>query len=94
MWLFGGAEVGADAAQLLSLPNSGPRWWEPGLTDRRKMHVEIDQRIYQVTSSAITLAGEQERIFSVSVLPVAKGGTADPFAANSTVVTGTVRQLR
>jgi len=94
MWLFGGAEVGADAAQLLSLPNSRPRWWEPGLTDRRKMHVEIDQRVYQVTSSAITLAGEQERIFSVSVLPVAKGGTADPFGASSTVVTGTVRQLR
>ncbi len=94
MWLFGGAEVGADAAQLMSLPNSGPRWWEPGLTDRRKMHVEIDQRVYQVTSSAIPLAGEQERIFSVSILPVAKGGNADPFGSSSTVVTGTVRQLR
>jgi hypothetical protein len=94
MWLFGGAEVGADAAQLLSLPNSRPRWWEPGLTDRRKMHVEIDQRVYQVTSSAITLAGEQERIFSVLVLPVAKGGTADPSGTISTVVTGPVRQLR
>jgi PAS domain-containing protein len=94
MWLFGSAEVGADAAQLLSQPNAGPRWWEPGLTERRKMHIEIDQRIYQVTSSAITLAGEQERIFTVSVLPVAKGGTADPFGTSSTVVTGTVRQLR
>jgi PAS domain-containing protein len=94
MWLFGGAEVGADATQLLSQPNSGPRWWEPGLTDRRKMHIEIDQRIYQVTSSAITLAGEQDRIFSVSVLPVAKGGTADPSGTISTVVTGPVRQLR
>ena len=58
------------------------------------MHIEIDQRVYQVTSSAITLAGEQERIFSVSVLPVAKGGTADPFGTSSTVVTGSVRQLR
>jgi PAS domain-containing protein len=94
MWLFAGAEVGADAAQLLAQPNAGPRWWEPGLTERRKMHIEIDQRIYQVTSSAITLAGEQERIFTVSVLPVAKGGTADPFGTSSTVVTGALRQLR
>jgi hypothetical protein len=58
------------------------------------MHIEIDQRVYQVTSSAITLAGEQERIFSVSVLPVAKGGTADPSGTISTVVTGSVRHLR
>ena len=94
MWLFGGAEVGADAAQLLSQPNSGPRWWEPGLTDRRKMHIEIDQRIYQVTSSAITLTGEQERIFTVSILPVAKGGTADPFETSSIAVTGSLRQVR
>jgi len=94
MWLFGSAEVGADAAQLLSQPNSSPRWWEPGLTDRRKMHIEIGQRIYQVTGSAITLAGEQERIFTVSVLPVAKGGTADPFEMSSTAVTGSLRQVR
>jgi hypothetical protein len=94
MWLFGSAEVGVNAAQLLSQPNAGPRWWEPGLTERRKMHIEIDQRIYQVTSSAITLAGEQERIFTVSVLPVAKGGTADPFGTSSTVVTSALRQLR
>jgi PAS domain-containing protein len=94
MWLFGSAEVGVNAAQLLSQPNAGPRWWEPGLTERRKMHIEIDQRIYQVTSTAITLAGEQERIFTVSVLPVAKGGTADPFGTSSTVVTSALRQLR
>jgi hypothetical protein len=94
VWLFGGAEVGADAAQLLSLPNTGPRWWEPGLTDRRKLHIEIDQRVYQVTSSAITLSGEQERIFTVSILPVAKGGTADLGTISTTVVTGSVRQLR
>ena len=33
--LFSGAEVGADAAKLLAQPDSGPRWWEPGLTGRR-----------------------------------------------------------
>ena len=55
--LFGSAQLGMDAAHLLSQSNAGPRWWEPGLTGRRKMHVEIGSRIYQVTSSAVALAG-------------------------------------
>jgi PAS domain-containing protein len=93
-WLLAGAEVGTDAAQLLSQPNSGQRWWEPGLSNRRKMHIEIDQRIYQVTSSATTLAGEQERIFTVSVLPVAKGGTADTLEMSATAITGAMWQAR
>jgi hypothetical protein len=94
-WLLAGAEVGADAAQLLSQPNSSQRWWEPGLSNRRKMHIEIDQRIYQMTSSATTLAGERERIFTVSILPVAKGGTGgDTVEMNTISMTGSMRQLR
>ncbi len=90
--LFGSVEVGADAVLLLHQPNAGPRWWEPGLTKRRKMHLQIGQRIFQVTSSAIAVSGEEESIFAVSFLPVARG-TADPDT-NSTIVTGTMRQLR
>jgi PAS domain-containing protein len=93
-WLLAGAEVGADAAKLLSQPNSSQRWWEPGLSNRRKMHIEIDQRIYQVSSSATTLAGEQERIFTVSVLPVAKGSTGDTLEMSATAITGAMRQAR
>jgi hypothetical protein len=93
-WLFAGAKVGADAAQLLSQRNSGQRWWEPGLSNRRKMHIEIDQRIYQVTSSASTLAGERDRIVTVSVLPVAKEGTGDTLETGATMITGSVRQVR
>jgi PAS domain-containing protein len=92
--LFGRAEIGMDAAQLLSQPAAGPRMWEPGLTGRRKMHIEIGPRIYQVTSSAILLAGEEESIFTVSFLPVAKDGDDDPYGTNSAAVTGTMRQLR
>jgi PAS domain-containing protein len=90
-WLLTGAEIGADAAQLL--PQSSQRWWEPGLSNRRKMHIEIDQRIYQVTSSATTLAGERERIFTVSVLPVAKGSTGDTLEMSATTITGAMRLL-
>jgi hypothetical protein len=92
--LFSGAQVGADVTQWLPQAEPGLRWWEPGLTGRRKMHVEIGPRIYQLTSSAITLTGEDERIFSVSFLPVAKGSAADSFGSSSTVVTNIMRQLR
>jgi PAS domain-containing protein len=92
--LFGSAEVGADAVQLLAQPDSQPRWWEPGLTGRRKMHIAIGPRVYQVASSAISLAGEEERIFTVTFLPVAMAGVADPFAAGSTVVTPSLGQMR
>jgi hypothetical protein len=92
--LFGGAVTGADVAQWLPQADPGLRWWEPGLTGRRKLHIEIGPRIYQVTSSAIALAGEEERIFSVAFLPVAKGGTVSPNDPNPTMVTSTVRQLR
>ncbi|MBV9912907.1 MAG: hypothetical protein JOZ93_10020 [Sinobacteraceae bacterium] len=91
--LFANAEVGANAGELLTQPDAGA-WWEPGLTGRRKMHLEIGPRIYQVTSSAVTLAGEEEHIFTVALLPVARAGSTDPFATSSTVLTSTLGQLR
>lgn len=92
--LFGSAEVGTDAARLLPQPDAGSRWWDPGLTERRKTHMEIGPRIYEVTCSAIALAGEEDRIFTVSFLPVAKGSTADPLGTSSTMVTSTLGRLR
>jgi hypothetical protein len=92
--LFGGPEIGTPAAQLLAPPDSGLPWWEPGLTGRRKMHIEIGSRLYQVTCSAIALAGEEERIFTASFLPVARAGTPDPFGSSPTAETGTSRHLR
>ena len=84
--LFPGAQVGMEAEQLLEAPAAGLPWWEPGLTGRRKLHVEIGPRVYQVTSSAVVLGGEEERIFTVSFLPVARAGTPDPFGASTTTV--------
>lgn len=83
--LFGGAHIGMDAAGLLPETGSGLPWWEPGLTGRRKQHLEIGPRVFQVTSSAVVLGGEEERIFAVSFLPVARAGTPDPFGTSATV---------
>ena len=42
-----------NVGRLLPQAVPGLRWWEPGLTGRRKSHVQIGSRIYQLTASAI-----------------------------------------
>lgn len=90
--LFAGSEFGAEASRLLSHPGSGTRWWEPGLAGRRKMHVEVQRRIYQVTSSAVALPGEEESLYVIAFLPVARTGAANQFAAGPTSVKTTLVQ--
>ena len=103
--LFSGVEVGVNADQLLSQLVAGLPWWESGLTRRRKMHIEIDSRIYEVTSSEIALPGEEQRLYSVSLLPVARADPMDRAGrtsrlakpqtpAGSSEATGTRRELR
>jgi len=74
--LFSGARIGADASMLLSQPEAPTRWWEPGLGGRRKMHVRILPRIFQVTSTTVALPGEQERLHVIAFLPVARAQAA------------------
>ena len=72
MGLFSGIAIGADAGALLAQPDGTERWWEPGLAGKRKMHARILPRIYQVTSSAVALPGEDERLYVVAFAPVAR----------------------
>jgi PAS domain-containing protein len=84
--LFANIEKDADAAVLLSVPGTAGPWWEPGFTGRRKMQIEIDSRIFEVTMSASPLPGEEERLCIVTFLPVSRA-----IAGDSTAITGTVR---
>lgn len=70
--LFATIDRESDASRLLSLSDVPVRWWEPGLTGRRKMHIEIGPRIYQVTCSASPLPGEAEPLYIVTFLPMAR----------------------
>ncbi len=98
--LFAGIEKDAAASDLLSLSGMPARWWEPDLTGRRKMQVEIAPRIYQVTSSASLLPGEEERLYVVTLQPVARAAVSDrpvitatvqsAGAADATIVTRTL----
>jgi hypothetical protein len=84
--LFAGIQKDAVASELLSLSGMPARWWEPDLTGRRKMQVEIAPRIYQVTSSASLLPGEEEQLYIVTLQPVARAAISD-----RTVITATLQ---
>jgi hypothetical protein len=86
--LFATIQIHVEASQLISLAGMSLRWWEPGLSGRRKMHVDIGPRVYQVTCSASPLPGEEERLYIVTFLPVARAAAGDLNA-----VTGTVQIL-
>jgi PAS domain-containing protein len=86
--LFAGLERDADASSLLSLASMQERWWEPGITGRRKMHVEIAPRIYEVTTLASPLPGEDAQVYVVTLLPVARAATGN----QSTIATSQFTQ--
>ena len=86
--LFAGLQKDTDASALMSLAGIQERWWEPGMSGRCKMHVEIAPRIYQVATSALRLPGEDAQLYVVTFLPVARSAVTD-----GTAITGTVQQL-
>jgi len=84
--LFPGAAAGADLATLLPQPEREARWWEPGLSGRRKMHVTIRQRVYQMTASSVALSGEREQLFVLGFIPAAQVAAADQSGRYTTLV--------
>jgi PAS domain-containing protein len=84
--LFSGTKVGAEVSRLVPQFDSGTRWWDPGLGGRRKMHVTVMRRVYQVTTSAVALPGEDARLYVIAFLPVARVAAADQSSVASTTV--------
>jgi PAS domain-containing protein len=85
--LFGGATPGVEVSSLV--PHvSAARWWDPGLGGRHKTHMTVMRRMYQVTTSAVPLPGEETRLYVVTFLPMARGAAEDQTAAtgSNTVV--------
>jgi hypothetical protein len=92
--LFASAAIGTNAATLVPQSASGGPWWDPGVAGRRKMHVEISPRIYQVTSSAVVLPGEEQPIYVIAFLPVAKTDPSDQTADDLTMGTRMLVRIR
>ncbi len=79
--LFPAAQIDAEISRLLPQPVPEARWWDPGLSGRRKAHVTVMQRVYQLTCSAVALPGEDERLCVVAFVPVGQVATADQDGA-------------
>jgi PAS domain-containing protein len=75
--LFPGAQVDAEISRLLPQAEPEARWWDPGLSGRRKSHMTVMQRVYQLTCSAVTLPGEDERLYVVALVPAGQVATAE-----------------
>lgn len=93
--LFPGADVGIEAARVLSHPGkSALAWWHPNLRGRLKRLVEIGGRIYQMTSSTVPLAGEDEGFYVLAFLPVAAAAAANEAARITNLQHSTLVQPR
>ena len=91
--LFPHADVGVEAARLLTHPGeSAVPWWHPGLRGRRKRLVDIGGRIFQMTSSSVPLAGEDEGFYVLAFLPIA--GAANEAVRIADLQHSTLVQLR
>ncbi len=86
--LFGGAAPGAEVSSLVQQGNPATRWWDPGLSGRHKMHMTVMRRMYQVTTNAVALPGEEARLYVVAFLPMARVAAEDQSATtgSNTVV--------
>ena len=85
--LFAGVVIGINASSLVVQSPAGGPWWHPGVSSRRRMHIEISPHIFQVTSSAVPLPGEEEPIYVIALLPVAKAQRDEQAASDSTMGT-------
>jgi hypothetical protein len=54
------------------------------------MHVEIAPWVYQVTSAAVALPAEEERLYVTAFLPVGKAEAANQVATGTTMVDSTL----
>jgi len=75
--LFPQAQLDTEISYLLPRAPAEGRWWDPGLSGRRKAHVTVMQHVYQLTCCAVPLPGEDERLYIVAFVPAAQVATAD-----------------
>ncbi|HYM28728.1 MAG TPA: hypothetical protein VET66_11300, partial [Steroidobacteraceae bacterium] len=82
--LFSDAALGAEMSRLLPQLEGSDRWWDPGLSGRRKMHLNIQRRVFQVTASSVVLPGEAARLCVLAFLPAAQIVAPDQTATTLT----------
>jgi PAS domain-containing protein len=83
--LFPAVQLDGEIRHLLAQPPGEGRWWDPGLSSRRKSHLTVMQRVYQLTCSAVPLPGEAERLYVLAFVPAAQVASADQETTSYTL---------
>ncbi len=89
--LFPQISAGSEASHLLARvngPGGVPRWWEPGLMGRRRLHVTLLRRTYLTTCTAVALPGEEQALYVVAFAPLLPAETAAVTPATATASAG------
>ena len=64
------AVLGNEANRVLARTGGTPRWWEPGVTGRRRIHVTLARRAYLATATQVAVPGEQEAMYVLTFTPL------------------------
>lgn len=64
------AALGHEAHRVLARVGGTPRWWEPGVTGRRRIHVSLARRAYLATATQVAVPGEQEAMYVLTFTPL------------------------
>ena len=64
------AALGHEANRALARTSGTPRWWEPGVTGRRRIHVTLARRAYLATATQVAVPGEQEAMYVLTFTPL------------------------
>lgn len=90
--LFPEISAGSEAQRVLVRANpagaSASRWWEPGLTGRRRMHMTLLRRMYLTTCTTVALPGGDQALYVVAFAPLLP---AEAAASGAVAVLGASR---
>jgi hypothetical protein len=79
--LFPDVRVGSNVTEVLARIGGASKWWEPGLTGRRRLHVTVHHRAYLATCTAAALPGEEEALYVLAFSPLVLNAMAAESSA-------------
>lgn len=69
--VFPDAQPSLYLSQLLPAAITGSAWWIPGMSRCTRISLTVQRRVYRVTSRAVPLPGEEERVYVIAFMPAA-----------------------
>jgi hypothetical protein len=75
--VFPEAKTGSEISSLVPEAGAGAAWWDPGMSRCKKLHLTVTRRVYRVTTTAVALPGEEERLYVIAFVPTSAVASAD-----------------